>query len=482
MNLLNEVTVKNSISNKSKFDLETMDDTDLLFLVKKSLLFDNPFWYDVISRVNIKSDSTLPYPAALLFQFKQLQFEFTWNPKFFKLLLKAELERLKNTTESNYDENFDSTIEKLSNILVHEVLHYCLEHHKRFFSFEKIDVTNLSPDLKNREALKKHIKLHLSQYRFNVSADLPVNQLIGYDKFIDQVTLSNGLKIDMVKHTLFNVPPNLAFEEYYKLFQNKESKEEIDQFVDAVVEVINMMNNQTGNSQPNESSEKSQTESSEECITLIDKSIKDILRDARNANPGNVPGNIQQLIDMLLKQSEIPWQRVLKQFVASQSKARKNFYRTIRNRRYGIYFPGEKRDPILNIALFTDTSGSVSDELHQEFYSEFNAILRVLKVGVTILQCDCNVQNVLENIRVINPEVIKRGGYGGTSLNPPFIYFAEKKKRFDVVVYTTDGQVGFPSIENVKQIVNPNNLLFVVKEGCPEEWKKPPFGRAIILK
>jgi len=158
--------------------------------------------------------------------------------------------------------------------------------------------------------------------------------------------------------------------------------------------------------------------------------IQDLVAKAQRG-AGNVPSELRQIIDRLLSRT-LNWRTILRRFVANAEEVVTTSTRHRRNRRYGILYPGYRSEPLLNVVVCTDSSGSVGDDEYAAFCSEIDAIS---KTGATItwIQADCEVQKVEKWKRGTAKQ---RSGYGGTAYSPAL----DKAKELgaDAIVYFGD--------------------------------------------
>lgn len=190
--------------------------------------------------------------------------------------------------------------------------------------------------------------------------------------------------------------------------------------------------------------------------------VQDLVSKAKRG-AGSVPGDLQGIVDKLLSNT-LNWRAILRRFVANAEEYVTTSTRHRRNRRYGIAHPGWRSDPILNVVVCTDSSGSVGDDEYTAFCAEIDAIHRA-GTQITWIQADCQIQKV-EKWKRGTAKV--RSGYGGTAYSPAL----EKAKelRADVIIY-------FGDMDAADRPANP---------GIPVLWAtvrggKPPasFGKVV---
>ena len=142
-------------------------------------------------------------------------------------------------------------------------------------------------------------------------------------------------------------------------------------------------------------------------------------------------------ISTMLRPPVLDWQARLKSFIGRTIKAnkRKTFLKP--NRYFGFGFPGVSHDRKCKITVAIDTSGSTQDDLIV-FLSELDAIKRVYKADITIIECDADVGRCYKLKRGGKIDFDLTGG-GGTCFDPVFAYVKEKRISTDVLFYFTDG-------------------------------------------
>lgn len=164
--------------------------------------------------------------------------------------------------------------------------------------------------------------------------------------------------------------------------------------------------------------------------------VKDILRKAKelcNNNYGNIPSDIVEMIEELLKRERpvIPWNHVLRMFCASATESVLEYTMRRESKRYGTR-PGTRKGDVLNLAVCVDTSGSISQEMLKLFFNEIRWIWKNGAI-VSIVEADCAVARGPYKFNgKWNGEV---HGRGGTDLEPAL---ALVEGKYDACIYFTD--------------------------------------------
>lgn len=176
---------------------------------------------------------------------------------------------------------------------------------------------------------------------------------------------------------------------------------------------------------------------------LVDKIRERIVAVAQQIERrrGTIPEHLASVVRAALR-PQIRWQEVLAQFVTSCYGGSRRWLPP--NRRHisqGLYLQSSRKER-LQAAVAIDTSGSTTADLPQ-FFSELTSLLNTFgDYELTVMQCDCEIQNV-EKFDAYNPFHTtdwKAYGHGGTDFRPPFVYVAEHSEiEPSCLIYITDG-------------------------------------------
>lgn len=198
-------------------------------------------------------------------------------------------------------------------------------------------------------------------------------------------------------------------------------------------------------------------------------------------NQGKLPGSLDAYIRNL-REPTVPWN----EFMISRSIDifnREEYMWERRNRMSDViaksmrmktcWIPGLAKEEQRNLAVFIDSSGSISDSVLEAFASEV-AYIMTMASNTYVCVCDAAVQEFVE---VTNQDdllaSVKFSGRGGTDFRPPF---AELKKR-DIVpelcIYLTDGYGTFPEEEPAFPVI----WAFTEEHG-----QAPAWGEKVIVK
>jgi predicted metal-dependent peptidase len=356
------------------------------------LIFEEPFYGHILQTLNRRITNSTPTAAVSL---NNEQIELNINEYFFMNILN-ENERVA--------------------ILKHEVLHLVFKH------------------------LYRNEKYRENKYLYNISADLVVNQYIGKWKLPkNAITLKSFPDVKLKEFQSLDY----YYEELKKIDESK-----LDLFVDSDCFHAHYFWDEI-DSNSNFKYEIASYNLDKIIVESFDKSSK-------NKSFGDLPRDIIQAINKIKAtfRTNVNWRRSLRLF--AQNSARSSIKLT--NKRVSKRFytrPGIKIKRSEKILVALDTSGSISQQEMEVFFSEIDKIYS-LGAEVDILECDAKVQAFYEYKGKIPDTVC---GRGGTDFDPVIQFLNESKVNYDGCIYLTDGYGPEPKIRPRRKmlwVVNTN--------------------------
>ena len=168
-------------------------------------------------------------------------------------------------------------------------------------------------------------------------------------------------------------------------------------------------------------------------------------------NKGTVPGHWQRWADSILEPPKVPWQRVLASSLRMaiayvRGKADYTYYKQNRRQsmRPDVILPGMVQ-PIPNIAVVLDTSGSISDDDLRNTMAEVAGILRATAgmAPITVLATDAQVHSITPVMQVHD---LKGGilGGGGTDMGVGIKCASKLHPKPHIIIVITDGWTDWP--------------------------------------
>lgn len=188
---------------------------------------------------------------------------------------------------------------------------------------------------------------------------------------------------------------------------------------------------------------------------------------------GNVPGFVETLLTDAAD-PKLPWQQILSRWLTT--KAKNDYSWTTPNPRYsstGFFMPSLESQELGKLAIFWDTSCSVTDDQAADIGSETQGILQYYP-GVTIdlYHIDTAVRHMEEIDKYTKWGEISAIGRGGTDFRPGFEALEESTEEAPVgVIYMTDGECSsFPDEAPHYPV------LWIVVDMPYHKRFEPPFG------
>jgi predicted metal-dependent peptidase len=176
--------------------------------------------------------------------------------------------------------------------------------------------------------------------------------------------------------------------------------------------------------------------------------IKDEIKEAVLAaaaasdGAGNLPAGVKRIIEDMTA-PKMNWRELLRMQLESTMKSD---YTWMRSSRKGWHMdavmPGMKLDPMIDIAVSLDASGSISAKMLNDFLSEVGGIMEqfpAYRIHVVTFDTECYnpVQYDSENLDDINTYEVKGGG--GTDFDAVFRYFKDNEIEPKRHIMFTDG-------------------------------------------
>lgn len=194
--------------------------------------------------------------------------------------------------------------------------------------------------------------------------------------------------------------------------------------------------------------------------------------DSGGKGRGSLPGNIIDQINKLNELPQIKWQSlIVKQIGKQVCGKRKSPNRLNRRDPKSIYKKGNLNDRLHPIVVAFDVSGSVSNKELMYFLNELQALTNKLKLPVTYIQFDWDIQNV-ETIAPNEKPSFNLHGRSGTSFQPVFDYLKDEQypKETQLFIFTDGGgerEINNRGYKKYQWIISGNQHLSVQNESRP---------------
>lgn len=174
--------------------------------------------------------------------------------------------------------------------------------------------------------------------------------------------------------------------------------------------------------------------------TQTEHIIKEVADQVQKSR-GTVPGEMAELLERIskLEPPKFNWRGYLRRFVGGSIKTFTKMALSKPNFRF-LDNPGLKHKHRRRILVGVDTSGSVSTNELKEFLAEIYHISRT-GTEIDIAQCDSN----LHKVEKFDPKKdFEVHGRGGTSFDPVTDYYDKNYKKYNCLIFVTDGEAPAP--------------------------------------
>lgn len=205
-----------------------------------------------------------------------------------------------------------------------------------------------------------------------------------------------------------------------------------------------------------------------------DLAVQQAAQMERRVSPeGDLPGFVETMLTNI-SDPKLPWNEILSRWLTS--KAKDDYSWTKPNPRYsstGFFMPALESFDLGKVALFWDTSCSVTDDQVEDIGSEtYGILVHFPGILIDLYHIDTKVQYIEKIDQYTDWEQITARGRGGTDFRPGFEAIEDGEEEAPVgVIYMTDGECSkFPEEA-------PHYPVLWIVVDMPEDHRfEPPFG------
>jgi predicted metal-dependent peptidase len=269
----------------------------------------------------------------------------------------------------------------------------------------------------------------------------------------DDFCVNGDLKKHNVGEFITSVPclydrkyEGMSAEEVYDILYENADKIDISSLLDKMIdEHLDGEGDDEGEGGEGKNKGKGRPKLSEEDRRQIKDEIKEAMLAAAAADAdgaGNLPAGVQRIIRDLTE-PQMNWRELLRMQLESTIKSDYTWMRASRKGWHmDAVMPGMKLDPMIDIALFIDASGSMGEDMLKDILSETAGIMESFPAyRIHVASFDTQVYNPQqydsENLEDITEYQIKGGG--GTDFDCVFSYLKENDIEPKRLVVFTDG-------------------------------------------
>lgn len=174
-------------------------------------------------------------------------------------------------------------------------------------------------------------------------------------------------------------------------------------------------------------------------LALAEEAVRAITRDSLRGCDGETPAELKTVVDALLRPPSLPWQQILRQFIATAGRTGRKTSWMREHRRFSHTTPGVRKRRKLCLLIGIDVSDSTNSvELREAFARELLHITAGRDAGITVLYANSRIQRVNSLSGAVG--VVERYDGGGfTDLRPVFDYAKNMHPLPAAIIYLTDG-------------------------------------------
>jgi predicted metal-dependent peptidase len=310
---------------------------------------------------------------------------FYYNSRFIKMLKPKEIEFL----------------------FGHEVLHCVYDHFGRRGSRDP-QLFNIANDYCVNADLKKH----------------------GVGEFITSVPCLYDRKYE-----------GMSSEEIYDILYENAEKIDISSLLKQLLDEHLDGDGDDGDSKEGEGKGRPQLSEAEK-QAIRDEIKEAVLAAAQTAGAGNLPAGVKRIIQELTE-PKMNWRELLRMQLESTIKSDYTWMRASRKGWHmDAVMPGMNLDPMIDIAVAIDTSGSIGEDMLRDFLSEIQGIMDsfpAYKIHVFCFDTEVHNPAVYTSDNLDSITEYEPGGGGGTDFDAIYNYLKEEEIEPKRLVVFTDG-------------------------------------------
>lgn len=181
--------------------------------------------------------------------------------------------------------------------------------------------------------------------------------------------------------------------------------------------------------------EKSDEDSEDLAKSVAEKMVKDSMSSTQR---GHLPGDIENILDLLKRKPKISWKKELRMILSSKTGKKISTIKR-RDRRFphrrdlrGKKSTKDKHEIFVGV----DTSGSMDDSQILEGLIEILEVAKLNGTDLKVIQIDTDIKSIEEFGE--KKKQFKRRGYGGTYMGAIVPFLEEQKAKPDVLIMISD--------------------------------------------
>ena len=313
----------------------------------------------------------------------------------------------------------------------------------------------------------------------------PYNPRRDVMRLSSDLTLCDNLEgmdtIGLEPPTIFDIPRDQAFEQYYSLMAGQVMQLEQDADGDGITLDMDLPGKGSGDSDKsnltdtllNADAGASLWEEDE----LMSEKVNHEIETAQRCNQwGSLSGDLRALIESTLV-SKQNFRAILSQFRASILSTKRHLTRMRPNRRYGFDAMGSQYAYSTRLLVAVDVSGSVPDGDIKKFLAVINRFFKQGIESIDVIEFDSKITTEKPMQLKQATGSIRVTGRGGTNFQPAIDYYYEHEE-YDGLVFLTDGYAPKPKLPDDKRH---KPLAWILTTNGGNEENLAPLGTVVRI-
>ncbi len=313
----------------------------------------------------------------------------------------------------------------------------------------------------------------------------PYNPRRDVMRLSSDLTLCDNLEgmdtIGLEPPTIFDVPRDQAFEQYYSLMAGQVLQLEQDAEGDGIPIDMDLPGKQgAGDGSDNLTDIMLSADAGAslwEEDELMSEKVNHEIETAQRCNQwGSLGGDLKALIESTLVTKQ-NFRAILSQFRMSILSSKRHLTRMRPNRRYGFDAMGSQYAYSTQLLVAVDVSGSVPDEDIKKFLAVINRFFKQGIESIDVIEFDSQITTEKPLKLKQATGAIHISGRGGTNFQPAIDYYYEHEE-YDGLVFLTDGYAPTPKLPDDKRH---KPLAWILTTHGGNEDNLKPFGPVVRI-
>ena len=311
----------------------------------------------------------------------------------------------------------------------------------------------------------------------------PYNPRRDVMRLSSDLTLCDNLEgmdtIGLEPPTIFEIPRDQAFEQYYSLMAGQILQ--LEQNADGEGIPIDMNMPGSGQGDGNDLTDSLLDADAGASLweedELMSEKVNHEIETAQRCNQwGSLGGDLKSLIESTLV-SKQNFRAILSQFRASILSTKRHLTRMRPNRRYGFDAMGSQYAYSTCLLVAVDVSGSVPDREIKNFLAVINRFFKQGIERIDVIEFDSKITTDKPIALKQATSSIRVTGRGGTNFQPAIDFYYEHEE-YDGLVFLTDGYAAKPKLPDDKRH---KPLAWILTTNGGNEDNLKPFGPVVRI-